>query len=366
MISNLTLNRIRYLLNIFLFDKERKPVYRILYELFLLWIIHKRFPSHYFGRHLYKKDRKNIHDFLPNKLLWSLWNKFNDLDAANLLKNKLYYNLFFDQLNISIPRILMFNHQRMFVAGNKSFEINSVSDFERVLDDLVINHSATRSIFIKKTYGSYGGSCTFRVSDDQLPLSQVKLNELFLAVTNSAYLFQETIQQHPQLNLINPSCVNTIRFDTFIAKDGSIDIISGYLRMSSNNLHVDNGSAGGCFSGIDLKTGRLKKHGYSSFTMAGGRILSAHPITKVIFEGFAIPYFDEARDLVIRVAGLIPNLRLIGWDVGIGISGPIIIEGNCGYDITVNDLAYGGYRTNPVFKKVLKEIGYSLRGRTAS
>ena len=53
-----------------------------------------------------------------------------------------------------------------------------------------------------------------------------------------------------------------------------------------------------------------------------------------------------------------PSLRLIGWDVGIGTSGPVLIEGNSDYDITGSDLMYGGYRSNPVFKRVLKEINF--------
>lgn len=53
-----------------------------------------------------------------------------------------------------------------------------------------------------------------------------------------------------------------------------------------------------------------------------------------------------------------PNLRLVGWDVGIGESEPVLIEGNSDYGINSNDMAYGGYLTNPVFRKVLKEIGF--------
>ena len=356
MASNLTHNKIRHLNRIFFQDKERKNIWRIWYELAQLWVIQGEIPSHYFGRHLYNKERTNILDYLPNKLLWSLWNKFNDVEGSNILKNKLYFNLFFSQFNISLPKILMYNHLNRFVIDNKSIEINSVHEFEVVLEDLVKNHTACKSVFIKKTYGSYGGSFTYRISADQLPLSQMALNEMYTEVCGSGYLFQETIQQHPQLNVINPSCLNTMRIDTFIDKEGKVEIISAFLRMSSNNLHVDNSSVGGCLSGIDLNSGRLKKQGYSSFTRAGGKILTEHPISRVTFENFSIPCFEEAKSLVIRVAGMVPNLRLIGWDVGIGITGPVIIEGNCGYDITLNDLAYGGYRTNPTFRKVLDEI----------
>lgn len=51
-----------------------------------------------------------------------------------------------------------------------------------------------------------------------------------------------------------------------------------------------------------------------------------------------------------------PGLRMVGWDVAIGPSGPILIEGNSNYDNTGNDQADGGYRANPVFRKALHEI----------
>jgi hypothetical protein len=51
-------------------------------------------------------------------------------------------------------------------------------------------------------------------------------------------------------------------------------------------------------------------------------------------------------------------LRLVGWDVAIGASGPVLIEGNSDYDITGNDLADGGYFANPTFRKAFHEIKY--------
>jgi hypothetical protein len=146
--------------------------------------------------------------------------------------------------------------------------------------------------------------------------------------------------------------------DTFINRDGKIDIISGHIRMSINNLHVDNMNAGGCFVSIDLQTGKLKKFGYSIFKTIGTKILTEHPITKTVFENVTIPYFPEAKELVLKTASYMPGLRLVGWDVGIGESGPVIIEGNSDYEIRGSDFANGGYLANTTFRKVLHEINY--------
>jgi hypothetical protein len=336
-------------------DKNRKSISTILKELIQLLILHRRIPGIYFSRHLYRKEKKNIKDYLPNKLLWSLADIFNDQQAANVLYNKLFFDLFYGQFGLSLPRVLMYNHKNVFVSGGRSFVINSAQDLQNVLEDLFTNKSSSGSLFIKKTYGSYGGDFTYKISS---PLDPKITGELFLEVVKSGYLFQETIVQHPKLNELNPSSINSIRMDTFIDKSGQIEIISAYLRMSVKNLYVDNISSGGCCVGVDLQSGKLNKYGYTSFTKAEGDILTRHPLSGTIFEGFTIPHFTQAKELVIKAAGYCPGLRLIGWDVAIGQSGPILIEGNCGYDISLNDLTYGGFLTNPTFRKVLGEINY--------
>ena len=110
--------------------------------------------------------------------------------------------------------------------------------------------------------------------------------------------------------------------------------------------------------GIDLRTGRLRKDGHSILSYHGVEVLKTHPITQTIFEDFEIPFFNSAKALVIEVARLIPGLRIVGWDVAIGESGPVLIEGNSDYGMAGNDLSEGGYRTNPVFRKILEEIKY--------
>jgi hypothetical protein len=354
--TSIAKSKTRLLFDLLINKKDRKSLIKIFSELIQLFILHRRNPSYYFGRHLYRSNRTNIRDYIPNKLLWSMDPVFNEAALIPVLDNKLFFNYYYGSLNINIPKILIFNHGKQFVVNNESVEVKDSAAFENIVGDLVKNKSNSASVFIKKTYSSYGGANTYRISTDQLPLSKSKWDELYKTISCSAYLFQETIRQHPQLNVINPSCINTIRFDTFIDEKGNVEIMSAYLRTSSNNLHADNGSLGGCLVGIELETGKLKNVGYTSFTKAGGKILTEHPVTKIVFEDFAIPYFEESKKLVIRAAGLIPGLRLIGWDVATGITGPILVEGNCGYDISINDLAFGGYARNQVFMKALNEF----------
>jgi hypothetical protein len=340
-------------------DPERKPILKIIEELIYLFFYHKALPRQYFSRYLFKNGKNNIQNyFTDNFLYYKIKPFFNDKEVREVLENKLFFDFFYRQFDIALPKILMYNHRQMFVFGNKSIEVNNALDFKLLIEELFKQNPLIDSVIIKKTYWSYGGDRIFKLTLDQLRVNPEITDKLYSEVIKSGYLFQETIIQHPELNRLNPSCVNTIRIDTFIDKEGKIEVISAYIRMSINNFHLDNISSGGCSVNIDIQTGKLKRDGYMIFRTNGVKILTKHPITKIVFEDFKVPYFNQVKELVIKTAGLMPDLRLIGWDVAIGESGPVLIEGNSDYDIAGSDIAVDGLRSNQVFRKVLKEIHY--------
>lgn len=348
----------RILLIDLLKDPDRKSIIRIVRELIILFITYKEIPKHYFTRYLYKKRINNIRDYLPNKLLANIPSVFNDQKEKEVLDNKLFFDLYYRRFDINLPKLLMYNIKNLFFIGSKGIEINHYQDFAHLLEYIFKNDLSLPSIFIKKTCASSSGKNVYKLFAYQISAEPEIVSNIFCEVIKSGYLFQETVRQHSHLSKLNSSCLNSIRLDTFTDDKGETEIISGYIRMSIFNLHVDNTSAGGCFVGIDLKTGRLKKYGYSYIKFHGVKDLTEHPVTKIVFEDFSIPFFSECKDLILKTAKLNPSLRLVGWDVGIGESGPILIEGNSDYAISGNDLVDGGYMANPVFRKVLYEIKY--------
>jgi hypothetical protein len=349
-----TIKLIRELLN----DPNRKSILRMFVEVGYLFFLYRTIPKHYFSRYLFRKDRTNIRDYLPNKFLYKIKSRFNEEDVREVLENKLYFDFYYNQFDFDLPKIIMYNHRNIFVVDKKSFEINSVEDFRKILTEIMPKGIFPDSLFIKKTYWSYGGDHIYKLYPDNLTGPDGTLEVLYAEVIKSGYLFQETVKQHPVLDALNPFCLNTIRFDTFMDKQGKIEIISGYLRTNIKNHYTDNNRVGGCEIPIDLDSGKLKKYGHLTLKWNGLKLQDNHPVSGIGFENFIIPHFMEAKALVIKAAGYTPGLRLVGWDVGIGESGPILIEGNPDYDVAANDMNYGGYRKNPVFQKVLKEINF--------
>lgn len=337
-------------------DPERKNLLQIFSDLIILTFYHKCIPWHYFSRFLFKNGANNIKDYFPdNFLYYKLKPFYNESAVRDVVENKLYFDFFYRQFGISLPKVLMFNYRKMFVRGSKYFEVTNSSEFKKQLQEIFRENPSYDSLIIKRTYGSYGGDQVFKVYKDQLDSDAELIKNLYNITIKSGFLVQETVKQHPELDVLNPSCLNTIRFDTFIDKDGRIEIISAYIRMSINNKHVDNISSGGCKVGIWLPTGKLKKYGYPSLSTNGPKLLKKHPITKTVFEDFTIPCFAEAKEHILRAAAAMPGLRLVGWDMAIGENGPVLIEGNSDYNMIGNDLSEGGYRTNAVFLKMLRE-----------
>jgi hypothetical protein len=349
----------RKFFRIVLNEKNRKPLPAIFQECLRLWWIYKSFPMHYFGRYLYIKGKSNIEDYVPNKILYAIWPRFNAIEMIPILDNKLLFEYFCRDSHLSTIQILIYNIHHFFFNGTETYLISNEHQFEHFLEQ-TINKLKNKSIYIKKSTASSGGKNIFKINSGDLPLEENKRKEIFNEIVGSSYIFQETILQHSKLDKINPSCINSVRIDTFLKKEGKAEVISAFLRFGVSNTWVDNTSSGGSQISIDLESGRLDKYGYATISDGKGRICEAHPDTKFVFEGFTIPFFTESLDLVRKAAECIPGLRLIGWDVGITENGPVLIEGNHDYDMTGTDLALYGCRKNPILQQIFREAGIRI------
>ncbi len=337
-------------------DPERKSVPAMLKDLVVLWIKYRELPVHYFSRYLFKKDVANIFSYLPNRLSGRIAPYFNDGRLKHVLDNKLYFYLFYSRLGIATPKVMAFNHRHIFAANKETLVVSNINDFIRYISDLFSKNKDMDCLFLKRIYSSSSGRNIYLICVEQVEKRDPLLTEIYENVVGSEFIFQQKVRQHPDLERLNPYSLNTMRIDTFVGIDGNVDVISGFLKMSTNNVPVDNSNAGGCGVGINLTTGRLMKNGYYKLRLKGVKILTTHPMTRVKFEDFQMPQLDEAINLVKRAALIMPGLRLIGWDVGFSDEGPVIIEGNSDYGINSNDLMYGGYFTNEKFRKVLSEF----------
>lgn len=138
------------------------------------------------------------------------------------------------------------------------------------------------------------------------------------------YLIEEVAKQNKLVNKLHPDSVNTVRIVTIIGDDGKPRVATAVIRIGTDHHVVDNFNSGGVTAMIDIKTGKI----CSDAINAEGVIFEKHPTTGVKLIGYEIPMWDKIQKLVLESALVVPEIRLVGWDICVGEEKPIIIEGN--------------------------------------
>lgn len=139
------------------------------------------------------------------------------------------------------------------------------------------------------------------------------------------------IKQHPVMNQLCPSSVNSLRFVTFssnttpVTADGKMmDIAYSIVRIGRVGSIVDNLHSGGMVANVDLETGTLATDGADR----NGDLFVTHPDTQTVIKGFKVPYFEEARQMVLDAVATRKVQGYIGWDIAISEDGPMLLEVN--------------------------------------
>ena len=138
-------------------------------------------------------------------------------------------------------------------------------------------------------------------------------------------LLEEFVRQHPELNAVNPSSLNTLRIATLRDKQGVVHVIGASLRAGGAGSVVDNLHAGGVQYPVDVETGLIIRGG---MTYDGKQGIVFHPSTHTKMIGFQIPNWEQVIASVKEAAAIPPHLRYIGWDVAVTEDGCEFIEAN--------------------------------------
>ncbi len=316
-------------------------------EFFGLWLVKKNFPIHYFGKFLYRKDYKNPYDYMDMKQFRSIiYSKRNNQEEyVHLLSNKFHFSLLCEKYRLPTPRMVSYNMGNTFFYGDSVY---TVEDQEGLFGcfDKVFKATGLEKLFIKSFCG-YGGTEVLLLTHPRL---KEQLNEFGHRLLKKAFVHQECIVQHAEINEIYSHCVNTLRVETFIDDSSKVNILGMFMRFGSGGKFVDNLTSGGFYVPVEPSTGKLKAQGLQKM-ISGGKVFSRHPDTDYEFKDYKLPDFEDARELCLKLAKYIPN-RLAGWDIAFTPSGPIVVEGNHTPGMA-GEMGYGGYVKHPAFKEMM-------------
>lgn len=181
-------------------------------------------------------------------------------------------------------------------------------------------------VFMSKPYDGLGGA---DVKKEYTKDIQDKKEYFNNAIKNRIFL-EELVKQHPEMNTLCNKSVNTMRIMTF-NDHGKSRIIWMGLRVGNGINAIDNFHAKGMAVNIDVNTGKLVGNAIDKDLNE----YEEHPFTHVKFDGFQIPCFEDAKNMVLKASLESDKILVVGWDVAISEDGPVIIEGNRrpGFDI---------------------------------
>jgi len=227
------------------------------------------------------------------------------------------------KMNPREKRVLLDN-KTLFYKNYGEFFVHTVADVKDLEEkkgvaDKILSNSSGKIVF-KSADGKCGAQVEIRKTSE---FTKDKLIEFMKS--NEFDLLEEFIIQHPVINTLSPSAVNTIRIITELDKNDEPLLLGCRFRISVDSP-VDNMAAGNIAAPIDEKTGIVNGRAvYSDITKPE---VEFHPVTGVEIPGFQVPYWDEIIDMVKKAAKKHPQNRSIGWDVVVTEKGPGLIEGN--------------------------------------
>lgn len=267
-------------------------------------------------------------------------------------------------------KIVFYNIMRNFAPVNKIYAYSQCNHIYWLecgfssIKELVKNN---KIIVYKKISGGCGdGFALLEYKDNNFYINRKEVtSETFdqLFDSNDDYLLEEYCKQSDFEDKLFPYAVNTLRIATLEKNYGEIVPIFAFQRMGVKaNSCVDNASAGGLFSSINMETGILSSAvcNYDSDFMdkSGGVVrFDIHPVTGTRIEGQKIPDWETILSSVVNLHKqiLFTKISFIAWDIALTNDGFKVIEGNatCSMDFLQRET---GHR-----KKLLGEL-YRKKG----
>lgn len=247
-------------------------------------------PDDYFRYEFYKKSNYERDKFITYRRSKKIIQTHNDKKYVPIFQYKTKFNEFFHE----------FIHREWI-------------DIDLATPELFLNFvSKHGSVIMKPKTGGQGKGifklCVENLTEDALDLGKYQ-----------GYIAEQILQQHPAMQALNPSSVNTVRVLTFKGK-----IIACALRTGGEGAIVDNLHSQGVCAHVNLEYGVIDAPcidmNFNKYIM--------HPVTGAKMLGFEIPNWELVKKRTEEAAGLVPDVPYVGWDICVLDRDIALIEGN--------------------------------------
>lgn len=200
-------------------------------------------------------------------------------------------------------------------------KIENKSDFS-TFNEFVKNHDS----YIVKPLAYSLGQGIFTVDVDEIDKTVQELFDDILS--KGACVVEELVYQSFDMAVLHPSSVNTVRFATYY--DSSADKVTrlyAMLRMGCGDSQIDNAFCGGIAAPVDVDSGIVTGKGYRNVN--GKEEWFEHqPETRAKIIGKQLPDWQNLLSMLEELARVVPEQKIVGWDLAHTDDGWVMIEGN--------------------------------------
>lgn len=166
------------------------------------------------------------------------------------------------------------------------------------------------------------------------PLGQMELLQyLSSAPTGQAWLLQPMLLNHPLIADLSPAPLITLRLVTAYDGRGNAGVIAAVLKMPVGHQLINNHGIG---SAVDLCSGVLGL-AFPYRSLHPG--FECHPTTGAQVAGRILPDWDDAKRLALSAHRHFPSMLMLGWDIALTATGPVLLEANVGWDVAMPQIA---------------------------
>lgn len=338
-----------------------KAKLRQIYECVYLFLRSGITPKEYGDYGFYHKDCdfEHMSSFISFPILkHGLQKVVNERAWIPLVDNKWTQNRYCASLNLPVTQVYGHFHSQIGVTC-EGLPLKTQADLKQWL-----LCRRPQALVIKSTEGGQGSSVHVldRIIYQQGNITLFQLErcidgDTFIqALDKKGYILEEKLTSHPMLERLSPHSLNTVRVVTFRHSTGETAIDWAFLKVGRLGSVVDNHHQGGLTIPVDLHSGTLGLARNVKDVVA----YQNHPDTGARICGEQLPYWEQVLGLAHRAAAVFPGVRSIGWDIAITATGPVIVEANTGWGITMHQIHGQGY-LQPAIVERLANSGIRLR-----
>lgn len=288
-------------------------------------------------------EAKSFYKSKGYKLKNTYWHRFYKYASGEFHKDYLPLDIFRPLMEPSLNRKLYWPAlvdknltSNLFEGFNQpETVVSNINGFYYVNDTMVSEESAVEvfdkiktQFIIKPTVESGQGKMVkkFAVGNGKTSINNLEIIDLF-KLYKKDFIIQKVVEQSAKLNVLNSTTLNTLRVVSYLDKNGSVNILTAYLRIGKPGSDTDNISIGGMACAIS-KEGTLHSKGFIHRNAGGKSNINKTP-SGILLKDYQIPNYIGVTEMIKKMHPVIPMFKIISWDIGIDIADmPILIEYN--------------------------------------